>query len=156
MKKLLLVLAIAMMAIPSLAQNGSYTRCQGFFVRPSLFGGAFVDAGYQFNPYIQASVGGGVSLLARYISRLAIDPAYVAHGGIRVYTSKNRWTGMIDYHAGYCNYLGYDFLRHSLVGGASFDSLDFGGGLYLMNNTKGDYAYGVLVTVGWNFRFCKH
>lgn len=154
MKKLLLVLAIAMMAIPSLAQNDS-PRCQGFFVRPSLYGGAFVDAGYQFNPYIQASVGGGISLMVRNISGVAIDPAYVAHGGIRVYTSKNRWAGMIDYHAGYCNFLGKDFLRQSLVGGASFDNLDFGGGLYLMNNTKGEYAYGFLVTVGWNFRFCR-
>ena len=156
MKKLLLVLTIVMMAIPSLAQDGSFTRCQGFFVRPSLYGGAFVDAGYQFNPYIQASVGGGVSLIVRKFSQIAIDPAYVAHGGIRVYTSKNRWAGMIDYHAGYSNLLGNDYLRQTLVGGASFDNLDFGGGLYLMNNTNGGYAYGYLVTVGWNFRFCKH
>ena len=34
MKKLLLVLAIAMMAIPSLAQD--YTRGRGFFVRPDV------------------------------------------------------------------------------------------------------------------------
>ena len=156
MKKLLLVLAIAMMAIPSLAQNDSFTRCKGFFIRPSLFGGAFVDVGYQFNPYIQASVGGGVSLIARNTSRFVIDPAYVAHGGIRVYTSKGKWAGMIDYHAGYCNFLGYDLLRQSLVGGASFKNLDFGGGLYFMNNTKGDYVYGFLVTVGWSFRFCRH
>ena len=141
MKKILLVLAIAMMAIPSLAQDDSYTRCQGFFIRPSLYGGAFVDAGYQINPYIQASVGGGASLIVRKFSQIAIDPAYVAHAGIRVYTSKNRWAG---------------YLRQTLVGGASFDNLDFGGGLYLMNNTKGGYAYGYLVTVGWNFRFCKH
>ena len=37
MKKLLLVLVIAMMAIPSLAQDDSYTRCQGFsFVQVSM------------------------------------------------------------------------------------------------------------------------
>ena len=154
MKKLFLVLVIAMMAIPSFAQNGS-PRCQGFFIRPSLYGGVFVDAGYQFNPYIQASAGGGISLVMANGSLVDSYPAYIAHGGVRAYTSRNKWAGMFDYHAGYHNFRGRDYIRQSLVGGASFDNLDFGGGLFLIHNTSGDYVYGLLVTVGWNFRFCR-
>ena len=45
MKKLLLVLTIAMMAISSFAQDDSYTRGRGFFVRPDIYGGFFCECG---------------------------------------------------------------------------------------------------------------
>ena len=61
MKKLLLVLAIAMMAIPSLAQD--YTRGRGFFVRPEMYGGFFANVGYQISPYVQVSVVPGLLFL---------------------------------------------------------------------------------------------
>ena len=81
----------------------------------------------------------------------------MAHGGVRVYTSDNPWAGMIDYHAGVFKNGKYLAQRHSLVGGASYKDLDFGGGLQIYFGPNAEVlAYGALVTVGYNIRFYKH
>ena len=158
MKKLLLVLAIAMMAIPSLAQDGSYTRGRGFFVRPDMYGGFFANVGYQINPHVQVSVGPGALLLFNTTvgSKLSVKLTGTVHGGVRVYTGKNPWTGFIDYHVGVFKYENDPYWRHALVGGASYKDLDFGGGLQFMLGPGGQPSYGPMITVGYNFRFYKH
>ena len=80
MKKALLVLVIAMLAIPSLAQDDSYTRGRGFFVRPEMYGGFFANVGYQISPYVQVSVGpGALLLLGQSGNNLSIDIAGTVH-----------------------------------------------------------------------------
>ena len=158
MKKVLLVLAIALMAIPALAQNGSYTRGRGFFIRPELYGGLFVNVGYQINPYVQLSVGpGGTLFINQSGSNVSVDFSGMVHGGVRVYTGKNPWTGFVDYHVGAFRYNRDPVWRHSLVGGASYKDLDFGGGLQVMFGPNSQViGYGPLVTVGYNIRFYRH
>lgn len=157
MKKLLLVLAIAMMAIPSLAQD--YTRGRGFFVRPELYGGLFVNVGYQISPYVQVSVGpGGTLFINQSGSNVSVDFTGMIHGGVRVYTNGNNpWSALIDYHVGAYRYNSDPVWRHSLVGGASYKDLDFGAGFQMMFAPNAQvFGYGPLVTVGYNFRFYKH
>lgn len=146
------------MAIPSMAQEGSYTRGRGFFVRPDVYGGFFANVGYQFNPYFQVSVGPGALLLINNTgNKYSIDLAGTVHGGVRAYTGAKEWTGMIDYHVGAFRYEGYPIWRHAIAGGASYKDLDFGGGLQIMFGPNGQViGYGPLVTVGYNFRFYKH
>lgn len=160
MKKLLLVLAIALMAIPALAQEDAYTRGKGFFVRPDLYGGIFANVGYQINPYVQLSVGPGLSFLFKTdapTTLKSIVPIGIGHGGVRVYTNKHKWAGIVDYHAGVFKYEGTVVWRHSIVGGASYKDLDFGGGFQVMFGPNNQViGYGPLVTVGYNFRFYKH
>ena len=156
MKKLFLVLAIAMMAIPSLAQD--YTRGRGFFVRPEMYGGFFANVGYQISPYVQVSVGPGVLLLINQAgNNVSVGIKGTVHGGVRVYTGKNPWTGLIDYHVGAFRYNSDPIWRHALVGGASYKDLDFGAGFQMMFAPNAQvFGYGPLVTVGYNFRFYRH
>ena len=156
MKKLLLVLAIAMMAIPSLAQD--YTRGRGFFVRPDLYGGFFANVGYQISPYVQVSVGpGALFLINNTGNNVSVDLAGTVHGGVRVYTGKNPWTGFVDYHVGAFRYNRDPVWRHSLVGGASYKDLDFGAGMQVNFGPNSQViGYGPVITVGYNFRFYKH
>ena len=158
MKKVLLVLAIALMAIPALAQNDSYTRGRGFFIRPELYGGLFVNVGYQINPYVQLSVGpGGSLLMSQSGSNISVDFTGMVHGGVRIYTNDKPWAGMIDYHAGVLKNGKNLAQRHSLVGGASYKDLDFGGGLQIMFGPNAQViGYGPLITVGYNIRFYEH
>lgn len=160
MKKFFLILAIALMAIPALAQEDTYTRGQGFFVRPELYGGIFANVGYQINPYVQLSVGPGASLLVKSDAPISLDsfvPVAMGHGGVRVYTNKHKWAGIVDYHASVFKYEGTVVWRHSIVGGASYKDLDFGGGFQVMFGPNNQViGYGPLVTVGYNFRFYKH
>ena len=158
MKKLFLVLAIALMAIPSFAQMDSYTRGKGFFVRPDMYGGFFANVGYQFNPYVQVSAGPGLMLIIGNTgNNYTLDFAGTVHGGVRVYTGKKPWTGFVDYHVGAFRYNTDPIWRHALVGGASYKDLDFGGGVQLMFG-PGSHVIGAggLITVGYNFRFYKH
>ena len=156
MKKLLLVLAIAMMAIPSLAQD--YTRGSGFFVRPDVYGGFFANVGYQISPYVQVSVGpGALFLLNNTGNDVSVDFKGTVHGGVRVYTGKNPWTGFVDYHVGAFRHNNDPIWRHSLVGGASYKDLDFGAGMQINFGPNAQViGYGPVITVGYNFRFYKH
>lgn len=154
MKKLLLVLAIAMMAIPSLAQD--YTRGRGFFVRPDVYSGFFANVGYQISPYVQVSVGPGAMLLFGYSND--VDLVGTVHGGVRVYTTgKKPWSGLIDYHVGAFRYNRDPIWRHALVGGASYKDLDFGAGLQVCFGPNSQlFSIGPAFTVGYNFRFYRH
>ena len=157
MKKLLLVLAIAMMAIPSLAQD--YTRGRGFFVRPELYGGLFVNVGYQISPYVQVSVGpGGTLFINQSGSNVSVDFTGMIHGGVRVYTNGNNpWSALIDYHVGAYRYNSDPVWRHSLVGGASYKDLDFGAGMQINFGPNSKViGYGPVITVGYNCSFYKH
>jgi hypothetical protein len=156
MKKLFLVLAIAMMAIPSFAQD--YTRGSGFFVRPDVYGGFFANVGYQISPYVQVSVGpGALFLINNPGNNVSIDFVGTVHGGVRVYTGKNPWTGFVDYHVGAFRYNRDPIWRHSLVGGASYKDLDFGAGLQINFGPNSQVVgYGPVITVGYNFRFYRH
>ena len=152
--KYVMIVALLFVGNMMFAQESTFTRGHGFLVRPEVYGGLLLNAGYQFNPYFQMTVGAGVT----------IDPATVAHAGVRVYTNKGKWAGMIDYH--YCigNYYGTNaygtmtsrrFVDHKFVGGASFKDLDFGLGFQfaVLGN---QITYGFVTTVGYNIRFYKH
>ena len=157
MKKLLLVLALALMAIPSLAQD--YTRGRGFFVRPEMYGGFFANVGYQISPYVQVSVGPGVLLLINQSgNNVSVDIKGTVHGGVRVYTTgKKPWSGLIDYHVGAFRYNRDPIWRHALGGGASYKDLDFGAGFQINFGPNAKViGYGPVITVGYNFRFYKH
>lgn len=157
MKKLLLILAIAMMAIPSLAQD--YTRGRGFFVRPDLYGGFFANVGYQISPYVQVSVGPGALFLFNTTGNdVSVGFTGSVHGGVRVYThGNNPWSALIDYHVGAFRYNRDPVWRHSLVGGASYKDLDFGAGFQINFGPNAKViGYGPVITVGYNFRFYKH
>ena len=164
MKNLLFAVMMALLAIPVVAQEpvskpaqepdpqsvinqkvNTFTRGKGFFARPEVFGGFFLNGGYQFNPYIQASLGAGIT----------IDPVFVVHGGARVYTGVKKWAGMFDYHVGVCNYAGYFLTRHTLIGGASYKDLDFGAGIHYLT-LGGVGGLGPALCIGWNIRFYQH
>lgn len=164
MKKFFLALMIALAAIPVFAQEpdsiptqgsesqsvinqnvNTFTRGKGFFARPEVFGGFFLNGGYQFSPYFQASLGAGIT----------IDPVFVVHGGVRVYTGVKKWAGMFDYHVGFCNYSGYFLTRHTLIGGASYKDLDFGAGIHYLT-LGGNGVLSPAISIGWNIRFYKH
>ena len=164
MKNFFLALMIALAAIPVFAQEpdsiptqgsesqsvinqnvNTFTRGKGFFARPEVFGGFFLNGGYQFSPYFQASLGAGIT----------IDPVFVVHGGVRVYTGVKKWAGMFDYHVGFCNYSGYFLTRHTLIGGASYKDLDFGAGIHYLT-LGGNGVLSPAISIGWNIRFYKH
>ena len=166
MKKLLLVVMMALLAIPVFAQNegksesvvnqktNTFTRGKGFFARPDFYGGFFLNGGYQFNPYVQASLGAGISLIQ--INSNQLGGVFAAHAGARVYTGEKKWAAMFDFHSGVFNYAGYTFFRHSIVAGASYKDLDFGPGLAYISIPNQGAGLGLLITLGWNVRFYPH
>ena len=121
----------------------SYTRGSGFVIRPELYRGFYLSLGYQINPFVQPflSIGAGGDGLA-------------SSAGARIYTKEGEWAGMIDVRANYN--IDYELFGASLVGGASYKDLDFGGGLaYLTNGGNKNHLLGV-ISVGWNIRCYKH
>ncbi len=121
----------------------SYTRGSGFVIRPELYRGFYLSLGYQINPFVQPllSIGIGGDGLASSV-------------GVRIYTNEGIWAGMIDVRANYN--IDYELYGASLVGGASYKDLDFGGGLaYLTNGRSQNYLLGV-ISVGWNIRCYRH
>ena len=141
----LLIVTLLLIGNAMFAQDEGYTRGKGFLIRPEVYGGFFLNGGYQFNPYFQVTAGAGVT----------IDPAVVGQAGARVYTNKGKWAGMIDYHYRRGKYSGQSFTDHVIAGGASYKDLDFGGGFQIV--TLGNQTgIGIAITVGWNFRLYKH
>ena len=135
-----------------------YSRGSGFVFRPEVYGGLFLNAGYQFNPYFQISLGLGPGLLLMqkqtYNSTSLsydIDATMFYQAGVRVYPRKGTWSSMFDYHARYAKYKENNIYSHTIVGGASYKNLDFGGGLNI-SSFAGQIGFGFVVTVGWNFR----
>lgn len=101
LKRLTPILLLCCFCKTVMAQDGG----RGFFVRPDVFGGFFLNGGYQLNPYIQASLGIGATFIMDNTSQLSVDLVGMAHGGIRVYTGVKPWAGLIDYHAGVFRYI---------------------------------------------------
>lgn len=150
MKKLFSVLFLMLFSMAVFAQEterSAYTRGSGMVVRPELYSGLFAELGYQINPYVQ--VGGGFGF--------GIDEmggtCFMA--GIRAYTSDSRFAGMFDYHVGALSLQGYNFIRHTIVGGISYKDFDIGAGVLYLTDLY-DGGIGFSITLGYNFRCYKH
>ncbi len=123
--------------------RSSYTRGSGFVIRPELYRGFYLSLGYQINPFVQPLLSIGIG-----------GDGLVSSVGARIYTNEGDWAGMIDARANYN--IDYELYGASLVGGASYKDLDFGGGLsYLTNGDSKNYLLAV-ISVGWNIRCYKH
>lgn len=122
-----------------------FTRGKGFVIRPELYSGVNATLGYQINPYVQLSGGFGFGL----------DGGFLTSFGVRTYTSDNDWAGMFDYHIGLVNYSGWNLVRHTIVGGASYKDFDFGAGLLYISDGY-DSGIGLSITIGYNIRCYKH
>lgn len=126
--------------------KSEFTRGSGFVIRPELYSGLNATLGYQINPYVQLSGGFGFGLL---------DGGFLTSFGVRTYTSDNDWAGMFDYHIGLVNYYGWNLVRHTIVGGASYKDFDFGAGLLYISDGY-DSGIGLSITIGYNIRCYKH
>lgn len=170
MKKCFLIAVMAMLSISVFAQEieyqtvvnqkktSTYTRGKGFFIRPEaqggfVKGGYYVNGGYQFNPYVQASVGIGLTAMA--ITSRRAQLGFGIYGGTRVYTGKSKWAGMFDYHMGISSIKGTWIFENSLIGGASYKDFDFGAGAVLLK-APNTVTFGMLFALGWNIRLYKH
>lgn len=122
-----------------------FTRGSGFVIRPELYSGINATLGYQINPYIQISGGLG----------FGIDGGFVTSFGARAYTSDNNWAGMFDYHIGIVNFSGWNLVRHTIVGGASYKDFDFGAGLLYISDGYSS-GIGLSITLGYNIRCYEH
>ena len=126
------------------AANGNYfSRGQGFFIRPELYGAIMVEAGYQLNPYLQVSAGIGTEIGNNggnivYATDLVL--------GARAYASETKWTGFLDYHIGI-----------TMMGG--YGVPDLGAGIMFATANGTGLGSGVLapcLTFGYNIRFNRH
>ena len=120
--------------------DNTFSRGKGFVIRPELYRGLFASFGYQINPYLQTflSVGYGDGLESAI--------------GLRAYTSDANWAAMFDLRFSLTNFV---LPGLSLVGGASYKDLDFGGGLKYYTD---GYYYLIMpvISVGWNIRCYEH
>ena len=125
--------------MPSGGYN-SFSRGQGFVIRPELYRGLFASFGYQINPYVQTflSVGYGDG----------VESAL----GVRAYTGDANWVAMFDLRFSLTNFV---LPGVSLVAGASYKDLDFGAGLKYYTD---GYYYLIMpvISVGWNIRCYEH
>jgi hypothetical protein len=124
--------------------SDSYTRGKGFVIRPELYRGFFCSFGYQFNPYVQSYLSAGYG------------DGLTAAVGARVYTNKNKWTGMIDTRFCLADFDNYGI---SVVGGASYKDLDFGLGFtFYFDPYFGGCATAFVfaASIGWNIRCYPH
>ena len=150
--KCCLLVAMLFIGNSMYAQKPKFTRGKGFLIRPELYSGLFVNGGYQFNPFWQVSLGVGATTEGALLSQL----------GVRVYTNKDNWAGMFDYHFKIGKLDRSTLLISAFAGGGSYKDLDFGLGihtLYLANYSgSGRPAIGIgpTITVGWNIRLYKH
>lgn len=152
MKKNLFVISILLVCFVSLADlraqetaslKPTYTRSDCYIVRPELYSGLFVEAGYQFNPYLQLSGGVGFGLDG-------VGGLCWTIGG-RAYFTPTKFTPFIDYHFATVNYEGILLLRNTIVGGLSYKNFDIGAGA--MHLSDGYYsAIGMTITIGYNIR----
>lgn len=127
----------------SLLQNNGYnsfTRGQGFVIRPELYRGLYASLGYQINPYVQTFVSFGYGE--------GLEGAL----GVRAYTGDANWVAMFDLRASVTN---FEIPGVSLVAGASFKDLDFGAGIKYYSD---GYYYLIvpILSIGWNIRCYEH
>lgn len=124
----------------NLSSYGSFTRGDGFVIRPELYRGIFANFGYQINPYVQVYLGLGYSD--------GLDGAL----GLRAYTGDANWVAMFDLRFSVTDFA---LPGVALVAGASYKDLDFGAGLKYYTDGY-YYLYVPVLTVGWNIRCYNH
>ena len=124
-----------------------FSRGQGYFIRPELYGAVMAEFGYQINPNIQISLGGGVELAEGY----AVPELVV---GARTYASDSKWTAFFDYHLGLLILGDYALPDHRLSVGPSYKNFDIGAGIMYVN-VDGVGVWAPCVNIGLNFRFHK-
>ena len=142
---LLLQLSMIMPIVANAQSNEvDFTRQEGFFIRPELYGAILGEFGYQFNPNLQLSMGFGVE-----IGENMALPELVL--GVRAYATDTKWTSFFDYHIGMILYEGYAFIDHRFSVGPSYKNFDFGGGIMYMNIDGYGYL-GPCLSIGYNFK----
>lgn len=126
-----------------LEENAVFSR-EGVVIRPELYSGLFVEAGYQFNPYFQLTGGLGFGLdgFGGLVKTL----------GGRAYFSSTNFTPFADYHFSFFSFDGTLLFRNTIVAGLSYKNFDLGAGAMLLSD--GYYsAVGLSITFGYNIRF---
>ena len=149
---LFVIVQVSLLMFPSrttaqVVETG-FSREQGYFIRPELYGAVLAEFGYQLNPNIQISLGGGVELTEGY----AIPELVV---GARAYASDSKWTAFVDYHLGLLLLGGVALPDHRLSVGPSYKNFDFGAGIAYMN-VDGVGVWAPCLNIGFNFRFHKN
>lgn len=151
MKKAIISLVLFLqvsLALPLAANAQSstsdFTRREGFFIRPELYGAIMGEMGYQINPNFQLSMGFGVE-----ISDQIALPEIIF--GIRTYATNTKWTAFFDYHIGLIFVDVYAFVDHRFTVGPSYKNFDLGGGIMYVN-IDGTGYWGPCVNIGYNFR----
>ena len=151
MKKILTTLLVTMLAMSACvyaqSETSEFSRGQGYFIRPELYGAVMAEFGYQINPNFQFSLGAGMELAEN-----AAIPEFVL--GLRTYATDSKWTAFFDYHIGLLLVGSYSVPDHRFTVGASYKNLDFGGGIMYMN-IDGTGIWGPCLNIGYNFRFSK-
>lgn len=118
----------------------SFSRGQGFVIRPEFYRGLFVSFGYQINPYVQTFLG------------IGYGDGLTGGLGLRAYTGDANWVAMFDLRFEMTN---FSLPGMALVAGASFKDLDFGAGIRAYTDGYNYLIYPVLC-VGWNIRCYDH
>lgn len=126
------------------SEKVNFTRQEGFFIRPELYGAILGEFGFQFNPNLQLSMGFGVEIG----DNLALPELII---GARAYATDTKWTAFFDYHIGLVFYDAYAFVDHRFTIGPSYKNFDFGGGIMFMNIDGSGY-WGPCLNIGYNFR----
>ena len=151
MRNPLMLLLAMLMVTPAVtyaqSEENNYSREQGYFIRPELYGAVLAEFGYQINPHIQFSLGGGVEIA----EQMSVPELVV---GVRGYASETKWTAFFDYHLGLLLVGQYSIPDHRFTAGASYKNFDFGGGIMYVN-VDGVGAWGPCVNIGYNIRFPK-
>lgn len=152
MRKKIFAISILLVFLVSLADlraqetvslKPAYTRGDCFVIRPELYSGLFVEAGYQFNPYLQLTGGVGFGL--------ASDGGMSWTLGGRCYLTPTKFAPFIDYHFATIYINDIVLFRNTLVAGLSYKNFDLGVGA--MHLSGGDHnAIVMTATVGYNIR----
>lgn len=121
----------------------AYTRGSCFVIRPELYSGLYLEAGYQFNPYLQLTGGVGAGL--------ADNGGWSLTLGGRYYITRTKFAPFVDYHAATIHINDIVLLRNTLVAGLSYKNFDLGGGAMLLTHA-GRNSIVPTITIGYNIR----
>lgn len=148
MKKTLLILTALVMSFCTQAQeSSSYTRGNGWLLRPET--GFFFNVGYQINPNLSVSAGPGFSLYATGSAQF--KAGFSLDADARYYLFDRPFTPMATLKIG--TYSFSYFVGEVLVG-VTLKDWDFQVGYAL---TPGMYTNGGLAwSIGYNFRLYPH
>ena len=134
-------------SVSAQTETSEFSREQGYFIRPELYGAVLAEFGYQLNPNFQFSLGAGVELAEQ-----TAVPELVL--GVRAYATDTKWTAFFDYHLGLLLVGQISVPNHRFTVGASYKNLDFGGGI-MYANIDGTGIWSPCINIGYNFRFHK-